>query len=159
MKRSLILICSLLLAGSAFAQGTISPDLLAMTASAPVSVGSLAGSASTAASTGSVANSASASAGLKTTSSPTTVTVLVQFSSVPTTALASSLGSSGAVLQKQFKHFPKVQVLTVPVAMVPIIAKLPGVKYVSPDRPVVRHLAAGWFLPVGAAGNRWRCPR
>jgi len=54
--------------------------------------------------------------------------------------MLSLLQGNGAASLKQYQNISKVQVFTVPALMVPIIAKLPGVKYVSPDRPVVRHL-------------------
>src|SRR6516165_1658124 len=51
------------------------------------------------------------------------VTVVVQFSSTPTAALFALLAGNGATTKKQFSHVPKVQVITVPERMVPIIAQ------------------------------------
>jgi serine protease AprX len=73
----------------------------------------------------------------------------VQFSSTPTAALFSLLSGNGATTKKKFNHVPKVQVISVPERMVPFIAQLPGVKLVSPDRKVVKHLD----LTAGTVGS------
>ena len=68
------------------------------------------------------------------------VTVVVQFSSAPTAALFSVLTGNGATLKNKFNHVPKVQVITVPQRLVSLISQIPGVKFVSPDRQVHKHL-------------------
>ena len=75
-----------------------------------------------------------------TTNGVNMVTVIVQFSSTPTAALFSLLAGNGATTKKQFNHIPKVQVISIPTRMVGLIAQIPGVKFVTPDRQVVKHL-------------------
>lgn len=60
------------------------------------------------------------------------VTVLIQFNGVPSNQTLKNIGVRG-VLKKQFRRFP-AQVITVPANALESISKLPGVKYVSPDR-------------------------
>ena len=62
------------------------------------------------------------------------VTVVIQFSSTPTAALFAMLSGNGATTKKQFNKIPKVQVISVAERLVPLIAKLPGVKRITPDR-------------------------
>jgi len=68
------------------------------------------------------------------------VNVIVVFDSAPTAALANALAGNGASIKKQYRHVSKVQVFTVPQIMVPVIAKIPGVKHITPDRTVVKHM-------------------
>ena len=77
------------------------------------------------------------------------MTVVVQYSSTPTAALFNLLAGNGATTKSRFNHVPKVQVITVPERLVPLIAQLPGVKMVSPDRKVVKHLD----LTAGTVGS------
>jgi len=69
----------------------------------------------------------------------TKVTVLIQFSSKPSQAMLSALIGQGATTKRQFRYMPFV-VATVPAKVLPVLAKLPFVKYISPDRQVQRHL-------------------
>ncbi len=64
----------------------------------------------------------------------TPVRVMVQLNTSTNSAMLSAFSGSGAAVQRQYKHFPKVLVLTVPQGLVKLIASLPFVKYVSPDR-------------------------
>src|ERR1039457_1560544 len=69
----------------------------------------------------------------------TKVTVLIQFSSKPSQGMLSIIAGQGATTNRQFRHVPFVTV-TVPAKVLPVLAKLPFVKYISPDRQVKRHL-------------------
>src|SRR5438094_1796617 len=86
------------------------------------------------------ANAGTISPDFKITNSGEKVAVMVQFTSPPTTSTLNSLAAHGSVIKKQYAHVPKVLVITVPAVMVPLIASIPGVKYVSPNRTVRRHL-------------------
>src|SRR5579872_4225315 len=103
MKRSLQLILTLYLLGSAAYAGKVSPDF-------------------------------------RVNNPQSLVTVIVQFTTPPTPSTLGFLNGKGAAKQKVFKQFPTTMVLTVPQFRVAEIAEIPTVKYVSPDRPVVKHL-------------------
>ena len=54
--------------------------------------------------------------------------------------MLSKLGVSGAQMQKAFKALPKAMTFTVPAGAAPLIAKIPGVTYITPDRPMQKKL-------------------
>src|SRR6516165_4458463 len=70
----------------------------------------------------------------------TPVRVMIQLVTPPSLGNLSTLQGGGASLQKQFRHFPQTIVVTVPGGLVPMLAKLPFVKYITPVRSVKRHL-------------------
>src|SRR5215471_17597203 len=82
----------------------------------------------------------SVSPDFKVTNPGTPVRVMIQLTNPPSLANFSTLQGGGASVQKKFNHFPKTLVLTVPSGLVPVLAKLPFVKYISPVRTVQRHL-------------------
>jgi serine protease AprX len=72
--------------------------------------------------------------------SPTTpVKVMIQFSSTPNSGILQAINTQGGAQNKSFSQF-KGGVFTLPANLVPVIAKLPGIKYVSVDRPIHRQL-------------------
>src|SRR4051812_2045687 len=68
------------------------------------------------------------------------VTVVVQFTGPPTTALLNQLTGNGASTKKQFTKIPTMLVISASPKQIPAIAALPGVKRVTPDREVHKHL-------------------
>jgi serine protease AprX len=67
------------------------------------------------------------------------VQVLVQFQGSANGSLLSAIAGKGANQTKSYKHV-NAAVFTVPAGKVDAIAALPGVKYISTDRPVQAHL-------------------
>src|SRR5690349_17835464 len=76
----------------------------------------------------------------KVTNPSTPVRVVVQFDKSPALTLLAAMGTSGAQIQKKFKALPKTMTFTVPAGMVPLLSKLPGVRYISPDRSIKKKL-------------------
>jgi subtilisin family serine protease len=70
----------------------------------------------------------------------TPVRVIVQMKTPTSQPALNQMRAAGGSLQRQFSHFPKTVVVTLPAGAVKLLAQLPFVQYVSPVRSVKKHL-------------------
>src|SRR5947209_4319070 len=88
----------------------------------------------------SLALAGSVSKDFQVTNPMTPVKVLVQLKNPATIPALNVLKMNGGTIQKQFSHFPKTIVITIPAGMVKYLAATPFVQYISPVRTIKKHM-------------------